>query len=280
MKIDHTTERNTNLGGRLAPHLLLLLWLGVAGSAVSSENDVQFTLLPDGETRFAETPRAFSILAPLGYWNKLAFLYSSEELSNEFNTRVNARVNTRAMDIWATYRFSQYAFAPDVTLGYAARGGNNSPNDKTNHMLHQTSLQLNKSRFAGFSNFNIYGQTLDPDLSSLQIFTLGMSLRPTPNVTLDLNYHRYHFAELSDTLRDSALTAEVNRIKDRNGRLSSGVDMMIGFHNLFGVQRLTVDVRAGWFYSGTAFARNDSIDKTPTLNKGNKGVAVLAKFSW
>jgi hypothetical protein len=56
--------------------------------------------------------------------------------------------------------------------------------------------------------------------------------------------------------------------------------MMIGFRNLFDVPRLSLDVRAGWFYSGTAFPGNDGTEKNSALNKGNKGIAVLVKFVW
>ena len=116
-------------GARLTPHLLLCLWLGMAGEAVPSENDLQ---LPQS----------------------LKYQY---KLDPEYDP---------------TYRFTQYAFAPEVTLGYAARGRNSNPNAKTNHAFGQTSLQLNPSRFAGFSNFNIYGQALDPETTAQKKLSL------------------------------------------------------------------------------------------------------------
>jgi alginate production protein len=75
--------------------------------------------------------------------------------------------------------------------------------------------------------------------------------------------------ETTEELRNSAITAQLNQ-----GSLSrdvgSGLDIVIGMRNLFGVKRLGMDLRGGWFFPGAAF-KPDGPDK---------GFSVVSKFWW
>ena len=57
-------------------------------------------------------------------------------------------------------------------------------------------------------------------------------------------------------------------------------DVILGFRNLFGLRRFGFEVRAAWFFPGSAFLRNDGDQENPIIRKPNKGVSVLAVFIW
>ena len=63
-------------------------------------------------------------------------------------------------------------------------------------------------------------------------------------------------------------------------RVGSELDIILGFRELFGIRRLGMDVRMGWFFPGAAFIQNDGDDENPVLRKADKGFTFVAKFWW
>jgi alginate production protein len=53
---------------------------------------------------------------------------------------------------------------------------------------------------------------------------------------------------------------------------------VLGLRNMFGIRRLGVDLRMGWFQPGAAFLRNDGTRRNPNLQTPDHAVAVVAKF--
>lgn len=210
------------------------------------------------------------------YWSELAFLRGKDEANKEFSAY--------AFDVGGTYRFKDQAFLPNFTLGYAYATGDDNPDDATNHEFRQTGLQSNESKFAGIPKFKVYGEALDPELSNLQILTIGFGFQPAPKVSVDLVYHRYWLNKITSALRNSALTAEMNQVElellQPSKDVGSAFDIVLGFRSLFGVKRLGLDVRAGWFFPGRAFHRNDGTPDIPDIRSAEKGVGVLLKFWW
>ena len=190
-----------------------------------------------------------------------------------------------AVDLGGTYRFPHLPYAPSITLGFAYGSGDGNPNDRRNREFRQTGLQSNEGRLAGIPKLKYYGEALDPELSNLQIFTLGVGFRPAPNVSVDLVYHRYKLNHLADTLRNSALTAEMNQDASRPSKqVGDALDIVVGIRNLFGIRRLGLDLRAGWFFPGHAF-RNEVITTNPVTRRqtssyrnADLGISVIAKF--
>lgn len=205
------------------------------------------------------------------YWTELAFLRGSDALSRKFSAH--------AFDVGATYQFTDIRFKPNLTLGYAFATGDGNPDDDRNHEFRQTGLQSNESKFAGISKFKTYGEVLDPELSNLGILTVGLGLRPAPNVSIDLVYHRYRLDQIAATIRNSPLTAEMNQVETRLSKdVGSALDLVLAFRNVFGVRRLGVDLRLGWFFPGDAFLRNDGDENKLDLRRADKGFSVFAKF--
>jgi alginate production protein len=168
-----------------------------------------------------------------------------------------------------------------VTLGWATASGDANPNDGKNHEFRQTGLQSNEMKMAGVPKFKYYGEALDPDLSNLQVLTVGLGLRPAPTFSVDLVYHKYRTNEHAEEIRNWALTAKMNQDPSQppSNDVGTGLDVVFGFRNLFGVRRLGLDLRAGWFFPGKAFRSEVPGDPdNPKYRPSDKGVSVLAKF--
>lgn len=207
------------------------------------------------------------------FWSELAFLRGKDELQRDFSAY--------AVDVGGTYRYTEHPLRPSITLGYAYGSGDGNPNDKTNKEFRQTGLQSNEIKSAGVSKFKYYGEVLDPDLSNIGIFTAGIGFRPVQNIFVDLVYHQYRLNEIADEVRNWALTAQMNQVDtDLSKDVGKALDIVVGFRNVFGVRRFGIDLRAGWFFPGKAFLRNDGDEENPDIHRAHKGVSMLAKFWW
>lgn len=199
----------------------------------------------------------------LSYWGEVARLFGQDETRRRFMGR--------AFDIGATYRFPKLPFAPNFTLAYAAATGNASPSNRENHEFRQTGLQSNESRYGGIALFNIYGEVLAPELSNLKVMSIGLGFRPLATASLDFIYHRYRLHEIADENRNWLLTALMNQVPGRESRdVGRALDVVLGLRNMFGIRRLGVDLRMGWFSPGPAFLRNDGT--------ADRGMTAVAKF--
>jgi alginate production protein len=207
------------------------------------------------------------------FWTQLAFLRGSDERKKY--------ISAHAFDVGGTYRFLRLPFYPSVTLGYAFATGDGNPDDDKNSEFRQTGLQSNEAKFAGISQFKVYGEALDPELSNLEILTAGLGFRPAQNFTVDLVYHRYRLDEIADEIRNSLLTAQMNQDDTLLGKdMGNAIDIVLGFRNLFGVRRLGLDLRAGWFFPGKAFRIEEGDPDNPVFRHADKGNSIVAKFWW
>jgi alginate production protein len=208
------------------------------------------------------------------FWSELAFLRGTDEFRQRFSAR--------AIDVGVSYRFTDLPFFPGITLSYASGSGDGNPNDNKNHEFRQTGLQSNELRAIGVSKFKYYGEALDPELSNVRIFTLGLGARLSPTVFLDLVYHRYRLDKLADQIRNSAITALMNQDDTQLSKdVGSGFDIVVGLRNLFGIRRFGVDLRAGLFFPGKAFRNDITTDPdNPVFRRADKGFSFLAKFWW
>jgi alginate production protein len=211
--------------------------------------------------------------ANLNYWVELASLRGTDEL--------NQKISAAGGDIGGTYRFSGLPFGPNITVGYAFATGDGNPNDGKNKEFRQSGLQSNESRFAGVTKFKYYGEVVDPELSNLGILTVGLGFRLAPGVSLDLVYHRYQLDKIADSIRNSQLTAQMNQDDTQLSKdMGRAFDIVLGIRNLFGVRRLGLDLRAGWFYPGKAFRNAEGDPDNPTFRPADRGYSVVAKMWW
>lgn len=203
------------------------------------------------------------------YWADLAYLTGKDASSRRFSAV--------GVDFGGTYRFTSLPFVPNITMGFAYGSGNN-PTDSTNHEFRQTGLQSNEARFAGVSEFKVYGEALDPELSNLLILTAGVGFRPMRDISVDLVYHRYWLDQFAEELRNSPITALMNQDPTRLSKdVGDAFDVVVGFRNIFGLRRLGIDFRLGWFFPGKAFLIDEGDDK---FRKANSGLSMVTKFWW
>ncbi len=207
------------------------------------------------------------------YWTELGIVRGKDELTQ--------KLSGSAVDVGFTYRLLDLPYNPSFTLGYASGSGDGNPNDNRNRAFRQTGLQSNETRFGGVTQFKLYGEAVDPELSNLQIFTAGFGFRPLANVFVDLVYHRYRLNSFAEELRGSPVTALMNQGDTPLSKdVGSEFDVILGFRNMFGLRRLGFEVRAGWFFPGSAFLRNDGDETNPIIRKPDKSVSILAVIIW
>ncbi|MDB5937206.1 MAG: alginate export porin, partial [Massilia sp.] len=207
------------------------------------------------------------------FWTELAWLRGEDELKRRFSGH--------AVDAGATYRFPDLPLSPGLTLGYASGSGDRNRFDNKNTEFRQSGLESNELRLVGVSKFKYYGEALDPELSNLEILTAGLGFRLAPTFHVDLVYHKYRSNAFTDEIRNWALTAKMNQDPGRppSNDVGTAFDVVLGFRNLFGVRRLGLDLRAGWFFPGKAFRNDDARNPAnPAYRDADKGISVLAKF--
>lgn len=204
----------------------------------------------------------------VNYWTELGVAHGRDELGQ--------LLRGRAFDVGATFRFPEVAYAPCLTFGVAYGSGDRNDTDNKNTQYRQSGLQSNETRFCGVTQFKRYGEFADPELSNLQIFTLGFGFRPAAGVFVDIVHQRYKLNHLANEFRSSGITAEMNQVDTLfSRRVGSELDLILGFRNLFN-SRLGFEMRAGVFFPGSAYIRNDGTAANPQLRQPDKGISVLA----
>ena len=204
------------------------------------------------------------------YWYEFALTRGQDDEHHDFMGK--------AFDVGAQYRFLDLPLKPSVTLGYAYGSGDNNPNDNKNHEFRQTGLQSNEGRFNGVTQFKIYGEMLDPELTNLRIFTAGVGFRPAGIVFLDLVYHNYRLVEMAEgDLFSSSLTARMNQDPTQQSKdLGNEIDIILGFRNLFGFRKFGFEVRAGKFFPGRAYRIPEGDPNAPTFRGADNAFSMLA----
>ncbi len=211
--------------------------------------------------------------ANFSFWSRLDYLYGEDETHRKFSAH--------AFDVGGTYRFRDLPFHPNITLGYAFATGDGNPNDRRNREFRQTGLHSNEAKFAGVVDFKVFGEAVDPELSNLGIVTAGLGFWPLSNVTVDLVYHHYRLDKIAEELRNSEITALMNQDETRRSRdVGNAFDIVVGVRQLFGIRRLGMDLRAGWFFPGDAFRIERGDPDDPTFRRADKGIGITTKFWW
>lgn len=98
------------------------------------------------------------------------------------------------------------------------------------------------------TRLNYYGKVFNPELSNMMILTAGVGMRPTQNLSVDLNYHHFQQVKASNKLRDTDVDDKPNAV-DRN--LGSELDLVVGLRKW---RNMTLEGVYGVFYPGAAFS--------------------------
>ena len=137
------------------------------------------------------------------------------------------------------------------TLAYAF-GSGGEDEEGTDHVFRQTGFQDNNAKFDGVTSFRYYGELSDPELSNLQILTVGVGARVARRTSVDLVVHHYRQHRPSR----QAFENEVSR-------RPNGVDKDLGWETnlIFGSRRwedIDLEIVGAVFDAGQAFDRDDA----------------------
>ena len=178
------------------------------------------------------------------YWLN-ASARSGEEERRDGGDRATGGV---AVDLGATWTFVDRAFRPAVTLGFASASGDDDAGDGTDDTFRQSGLHSNEFALNDRNRFRYLGEVVDPELTNLEVITLGLGLRFDARWSADLAWHNYRQVEEEDELRGTDLDYEPEGGTDDLGR---ALDLVIGYERSRRLEFLAV---AGRFEPGDAFA--------------------------
>jgi alginate production protein len=181
--------------------------------------------------------RASGVFEPgLHYWLDVAHVRGKSE---------EQRLRGWGADIQVLYAFDLVA-QPLLIFGYAFGSGDDTPENATNTTFRQTGLQGNGAPYGSVTDIQYYGELLDPELSNLHIFTVGLGLWPLEDASVTVLYHLYRQHARSDELREVAINAEPTGLSRDIG---SEVDVIGGWD----LEPFELKLIFGVFFPGSAF---------------------------
>lgn len=154
-----------------------------------------------------------------------------------------------AIDAGATHVFGDLAGQPSLTLSYARASGDAVSGDGRDDTFRQTDLEDNSAKFGGLRRIGYYGELFDPELSNLQVLTMGAGTRPSRLFGIDLVIHRYNQATPRTSLTSNRFDLDATGTSTLIGHEIDGV---LTFRTAWGVD---LDVACGIFLSGPALTR-------------------------
>lgn len=175
----------------------------------------------------------------LDYWVELAHVRGRDGRN---------KIRGWGFDVGGTYEV-RVPYRTFLTLAYAYGSGDANRNDGEDRNFRQTDLQDNEDRWGGVTRFKYYGELFDPELSNLEIFTVGVGMRPVSRASVDVVYHLYRQNKAANRIRDSDLDIRPNGLSEK---LGSEVDLVVGYRQREG-SRLTLELVLGYFMPDDAF---------------------------
>ena len=113
-------------------------------------------------------------------------------------------VRAHAFDLGAQWTWP-WPLRPTATLAFA-RGSGAVASDTLDRNFHQTGLHENKARLGGVKRLRRYGELLDPELSNLDVATVGLAFRLKENTSIELLRHQYRQGVASTLLSGARLS--------------------------------------------------------------------------
>ncbi len=195
----------------------------------------------------------------LGYWLDAALVWGDEELvgfgESEGGRSVVDEVTHRRVGGWGidlgVNWLAPWRFEPRLYAGWAFGSGDRSPESGSDESFRQTGLQANEAGFGGVQRFAHYGALLDPELSNLQVVTVGIGIALFRASSLDLVYHYYRQVEPTTFLRDARLDPELTGV-DRD--LGHEIDVVLALEEWAHVE---LELVGAAFRAGDAFGTHE-----------------------
>ncbi len=156
-----------------------------------------------------------------------------------------------AVDAGSVLTMREWPLSPSLTASYAIGSGDDTSADQVDHEFRQTGYQDNTMRYGGVTSVYYYGAMLDPELSNLEIGTVGFAVRPIRTASLEVLYHTYRQNEPDDGLRGNLIDPPA-RPNGQSDDIGWGLDVVVGVTQLW--KRVKASWAVGLFEPGEAFA--------------------------
>lgn len=151
-----------------------------------------------------------------------------------------------ALDVGINYTFKG-RMESTITLALAYATGGSSSERFRQSGLHSNDFALNDK-----NSFRYFGEVLDPELTNIQIITLGWGAEFFKNWQTDLALHGYQQVEPEDNLRGADLEFDPD---GSNKELGIGADIIIAYEP---TNALEIKATAGRFIPGDAFSEEQA----------------------
>ena len=160
------------------------------------------------------------------------------------------RLRGHGLDMGATWTFAA-PWRPSITLAYAYGSGDANSRDNRDGTFRQTGMQDNNDRIAGVESFQYYGTLLDPELSNIEIMTIGFGARPNKNVSVELVWHGYQ----RNVVEARTRTALATDPEGGSQELGHALELLLGYR----AKSLRCSLALGRFQPGQAFRNRDGV---------------------
>ena len=151
-------------------------------------------------------------------------------------------------DVWSPPWAERWYFVAGLAFGSGDRG----TFDGKDSTFRQTGLHDNNAKFGGVTSFRYYGELMQPELSNMQISTLGVGRRFGKRESIDLVFHSYRQDFARAVLTDTDLRDAPSGL-DRD--LGWEIDLVFGSRSM---ERANLELVLGRFEPGEAFPGADA----------------------
>ena len=138
--------------------------------------------------------------------------------------------------------------ALSLTVSYATATGDPSGGDGVDTRFRQTGLDDNQTRVFGLKRFARYGEVLDPELSNLNVLTVGVGASPWSRTSIDFVYHRYTQRARRRSLPSNRLEATGT---GSSNQLGDALDVVLAIQRL---RRIDLSMVVGVYRPGPGVA--------------------------
>lgn len=151
------------------------------------------------------------------YWTEAAYLAGNSS---------SRQIRSFAIDTGFSYTWHEQTMEPTFTVGIAYGSGDDGLGSDSE--FRQTGIHANETVFGGVVDLKYYGHVLDPQLSNLQLTTLGLGIRPRERLSIDLQFNSYWQIHPSSELNSDGIEIEPNGMDHHIG---NEVDLVVGLRN-------------------------------------------------
>ena len=173
-------------------------------------------------------------------------------------------LKAHALDLGTTLKAEKARLRPSLTVAYAVGSGDKISGDDSDNRFRQTGYEDNVDYFGGVASIHYYSEVIDPELSNIEIATIGLGVMPIDRGSIELVYHKFKQNKPKDEITGGDLVDPPARPNGISDDLGSEIDVVLGMDKLW--NHLSLSWTMGFFTPGEAF---DPYLENAMLNRFN-----------